>query len=435
MRPRIFILICCLFLFNLTQIYAQDENPKVQTEKSWAIGMVVRTATIPFATDEDRTVATLVPLIFYEGDRFYMRGIELGFKFYSIGDWQFSALGRMHFFDIPKSYQNRIQGDNVDWGFQARYQPFPLTYLDLELLSDWQKNVSSNARLALDLYQGGFHFDPYFELKLKGNSYNSTYFGLTQQEVKAGIDMSVGIIADYHVLSNFYFYGAARLTLLDRQVRRLDFVNRDVNANLLFGVGFSNDPTRPRKEELGIKPYIRLSHGWATPSDLANIIRFNATPDTANNQMTSIFYGQPLTDNLLGVPIEVYLTPGFAWHWASHVQRSCQELVIAVKLFYTFKWPIRWKFGAGEGLSWVNRIPFVEKSEMERKGYQPSNLLNFLDFSLDLNIGDIFGGDQMKKIWIGYGIHHRSAIFEKAQQFGRIRGGSNFQTIYLQYDL
>jgi outer membrane protein len=72
---------------------------------------------------------------------------------------------------------------------------------------------------------------------------------------------------------------------------------------------------------------------------------------------------------------------------------------------------------------------------MQRKGYRPSNLLNFLDFSLDFNIGDIFGGNELKRWWLGYSIHHRSAIFESAQQFGRISGGSNFQTVYLQYDL
>jgi len=70
---------------------------------------------------------------------------------------------------------------------------------------------------------------------------------------------------------------------------------------------------------------------------------------------------------------------------------------------------------------------------MERKGYRPSNLLNYLDFTLDFNLGDIFGGQLLDELWLGYGIHHRSAIFEKAQQFGRIRGGSNYQTFYLQY--
>ena len=257
-----FLFLCLLFLVQTTHLYATEEGAKPSGEKNWAIGMVARLATIPFATQDDRTVGTLIPLFYYEGETFYLRGTEMGFRFYSQGDWQFSLMGRMHFFDIPKQYQNEVQGDNVDWGLQAKYQPFPISFLQLELLSDWEKNISSNARLGLDLYQGGFHYNPYFEMKLKSNTYNSYYFGLNQQEVKAGIDWSVGIIANYHVLSNMFFYGAARLTLLDRKVRDLEFVDRDVTANIIIGVGFANEFranfTR-RRYSVGVRPVHRAN--------------------------------------------------------------------------------------------------------------------------------------------------------------------------------
>jgi len=427
-----FITILMLSALLFSNIYA-DDSSRVRKEQEWAVGLIARVATIPFGTEGEGTVATMIPFILYEGERFYIRGIEGGFRLYHTGDWQFSALGRLRFFDIPEEYQNQVQGDNVDWGFQATYQPFPMPYLDLEMLSDWNGNFSGNARLGLDIYQGGFHIDPFFEAKIKSKKFNSYYYGLNQINVNGGIDLAAGIKVDYHLLSNFYLFGAAKLTLLDRQVRSSQFVNRDFHGQVFLGFGVSNDRSKPWKEELSNKAYFRLAHGWATPSDIAQIIRFNAKKDTFNNQMTSVFYGHPLTDEVFGLPIDIYLTPGFVWHWKSEVQSHIQEFVIAIKLYYTIKWPIRWKFGAAEGLSYVNDIPYVEKSEMERKGYRPSNMLNYLDFSLDFNIGDIFGGDELKKWWLGYSIHHRSAIFETAQQFGRISGGSNFQTVYLQY--
>jgi MipA family protein len=424
------VLLFILLLFS--GIYA-DDDPRVRVEEQWAVGMVARVASIPFATNEEKTVSTLVPLIFYEGERWYMRGIEGGYRFYSTGDWDFSAMGRMRFFDIPQQYQNLVQGDNVDWGFQAKYQPFAMTVLDIEGLIDYEGNISSNVRAGLDIYSGRFNIKPYAEAKIKSRKFNSYYFGLDSVNINGGIDLSVGFVVDYHLLSNFYLYGAGKITLLDRQVRNSSLVSADIHGQVFFGIGLSNDRSKPRKDKLSSKAYLRLSQGFATPSDLSNIIKFNATRDTANNKMTSLFYGHPLTDELFGLPIDIYLTPGFVWHWKSDFQPHSQELVIAVKLYYTIKWPIRWKFGAAEGLSWANEIPFVEATEMERKGYRPSNLLNFLDFSLDFNLGDIFGGQVLDELWLGYGIHHRSAIFEKAQQFGRIRGGSNFQTFYLQY--
>jgi outer membrane protein len=69
---------------------------------------------------------------------------------------------------------------------------------------------------------------------------------------------------------------------------------------------------------------------------------------------------------------------------------------------------------------------------LEEKGYKPSKLLNYLDFSLDLHLGDIFG-EKLDELWLGYSIHHRSAIFESSSRFGRIKGGSNYNSVYLQW--
>jgi len=315
------ILLIVLLLFS--GIYA-DDDPRVRVEQQWAVGMVARMASIPFATNEEKTVSTLVPLIFYEGERWYMRGIEGGYRFYSTGDWDFSAMGRMRFFDIPQQYQNLVQGDNVDWGFQAKYQPFAMTYLDIEGLSDYEGNISSNVRAGLDIYTGGFNIRPFAEAKIKSRKFNSYYFGLDSININGGIDLSLGFVVDYHLLSNFYLYGAGKITLLDRQVRNSSLVSADMHGQVFFGIGLSNDRSKPRKEKLSSKAYLRLSQGFATPSDLSNIIKFNATRDTANNKMTSVFYGHPLTDELFGLPLDIYITPGFVWHWKSDVQSHSQ---------------------------------------------------------------------------------------------------------------
>jgi outer membrane protein len=396
--------------------------------------MIARTATIPFATQSDRTVGTLVPLIYYDGKIFYMRALEGGVHFYRTSNWLFSLLGRLHFVDIPKEYQNEVQGDNIRIGLQAKYNPLDWQYIDLEITNDSWGSWASNIRFGADFSTGVFQLDPFLEFKIKSKKFNSRYFGLTQVTVKGGVDIGLGLVAQFHAISNLYFFGAFKLTYLDKNVRDVTFVNRDFNGELYFGLGLSNDISKPRKEEIRTRPYLRVAHGWATPTDLAKIIRFKAKKDTFNNQMTSFFYGYPLTDNLFGLSMDIYLTPGFVWHHKSEVQSNSWEIVLGIKVYFTVRWPVRWRFGAAEGLSYANKIPYVENSEMERKGYKPSNLLNYLDFSLDFNIGDIFGHEELNNLWIGYSIHHRSAIFENAQQFGRISGGSNFQTFYLQWD-
>ena len=79
-------------------------------EKEWGLGMIMRGATIPFATDETR-VASLVPMMWYQGKRVYFLGTEGGVMLYEKDKWRFSALGRMHFFDIPSDLGNEYQGN------------------------------------------------------------------------------------------------------------------------------------------------------------------------------------------------------------------------------------------------------------------------------------------------------------------------------------
>ena len=406
----------------------------VTAEPTWAVGAAMRSSIIPFATDE-RKVATLIPFVYYDdpGAVFYFRGLEGGATFWRPGDWRFSAMGRLRFLDIPAEYQNQIQGDTFMGGLQARYAPFGPWHLDLEILSDMEGHEIANARLGAIWLDPRLTLRTYFQAQYKTSKFNSYYFGLGQEEVNSGVELGVGASAMYSIAINFFVFGRAETSLLDKPVRDVSFVNHDMTVQVFLGAGFKNDRTRATPSVQKAKRYVRLAHGWVTPSSLADIFHFTAENDPDNHQMTSIFYGHPLSDSLIGIPINVYFHSGFGWHWKNR-KESIQEFILAVKFYYTIPLPIRLKLGVAEGWSWVTDIPFVEDRELRKKGYEPSQLLNYLDFSVDLNLGDIFGGETLDRTWLGYDIHHRSAIFESASQFGRIKGGSNVQMVYLQYD-
>jgi len=375
---RLAALLLTLFVFALTGPAAAEE--KVYPERDWGLGMIMRGATIPFATDETR-VASLVPMMWYQGDYVYFLGTEGGATFYKTDKWRFSALGRMHFFDIPEALQNEYQGDTIEAGLQARYQVFGPTHADLEFMGDFEGNAHWNIRYGSSWNNRRFQFHPYAELKIKSKSYNTYYFGLDRSHVGAGADLSLGMKGTYHFVSNIYLYGEAKFTLLDRQARNSEFVNKDGLSEIYLGAGLSNDRARPKRASIGTSPYWRVAHGWATPSSLADIFNGVAAKDEYNNQMTSVFYGQPVADRLFGLPLHVYVGLGFVWHHKSEVQDHAQEFVGKVKIYYTLPLPVRLRLGAAEGVSYVNSIPYVEETQLGKKGYKPSKLLNFLDFS------------------------------------------------------
>lgn len=420
------------------QLLASEYTPV--SEQEWGIAAVYRMASIPFDTQsDDQTVSTFVPLMYFDNDYFFVNGLEGGAYLYASDDerYQLNGLMRLRFVDIPASAQNAIQGDTFDFGAQLRYRLNDEWHLDGELMSDSDTRFHANFTASGHYELGDWELEPHVTLRYKGADFNSEYYAfssLTNENIGAGVDANLGVSARYHVYSNLYLLGATSVTRLDDNAYHASAINDRYQGEIYLGFGFFNDKSKAAKSELTNKRYFRVAHGWATPSNIGDIMKFNSEKDPYNNQLTSLFYGHPLTDEIFGIPLDIYFTPGIVHHWSSPVQSSATEYVAAIKAYYIFNWPTKWRFGFAEGISYIDSLTYIENEEMKSKGYTPSNYLNYLDFSFDVNVGDLFNSRDFDKVWVGYSLHHRSAIFEKASQYGRIKGGSNYNTIYLQID-
>ncbi|MEF1278236.1 MipA/OmpV family protein, partial [Vibrio fortis] len=53
--------------------------------------------------------------------------------------------------------------------------------------------------------------------------------------------------------------------------------------------------------------------------------------------------------------------------------------------------------------------------------------------SADVNLGDLLNKNSLSNLWLGYSLHHRSGIFTSTSAFGRIKGGSDYNSLYLQW--
>ncbi len=409
------------------------------SEQDWGIAAVYRMASIPFYTaNNDQTVGTFVPMMYFQNEHVFVEGLQGGAYLYKPEDEaiQLSALMRLRFVDIPSSEQNSNGGDAVDFGGQLRYFFDENWYFDAELMADDEFRFHSNLRISGELEYGDWALKPHVRLRYKEADFNSQYYtfsDITGEKVGGGVDLNLGIDARYHVYSNLYLLGATSVTRLDSNTYHSRTVEERYQGEFYIGFGFFNDQSKAPKSELKNKRYFRIAHGWATPSNIGEIINLNTQKDPYNNQMTSFFYGHPLTDELFGVPLDIYFTPGIVHHWSSEVQSASTEYVAAIKAYYTFDWPTLWRFGFAEGMSFIDSITYIEQTEMDSKGYNASNLLNYLDFSFDVNVGDLINNHALNNMWIGYSLHHRSAIFEQASQYGRIKGGSNYNSLYVQF--
>ncbi len=416
-------------------------------QADWGIAAVVRTAQIPFAT-QNESVSSFVPMMFYEGEHVFVRGLDAGLHAWEDEDSELNLVTKLRFVDIPSEFQNQIQGDTADVGLQWR-QDMVMAWWEAEAFSDPHGEWYVGGRIGSSAEVGDLLFTPSVEVRYLSSGFNERYYALTRvtgQQASGAFQVSPNVIGRYHVWRDLYLLGSLRYTWFSNAISDLDAIDDSGVAEAMLGFGFFQDAGdaqflgEPRvrtsmQRSLEAKPYVRTAHGWATESDLGEILRGDITNDEYDNQMSSVFYGHPLTDTLFGAPIEVYLSPGLAYHYESAVQDSTPELVLKIKAYYTVHWPVRWRLGAAEGISWIDEVTYIENENMISKGYRPSQLMNYLDFSLDINVGDIFGVDGWDRLWAGVAVHHRSSIFESASQFGRISGGSNYPSVYLQYDL
>jgi len=400
--------------------------------KDWGLAIGVRTASVPFKADVDH-VNDIVPLMYYHGERFNLHGLSSWFKLLPKKHWEINALARFRFLDFPEEIQEEYDGNALDYGVQLKYIPMPDLDVDLEFMIDQRGKYHIASYTNYQYETGRWTFLPFGTIRWKSADFNNLYYGLDIDTPGSGFDAKIGSDVRFHVWRNLHLIGRGAAGVLDSNTANSDVIDSQFQGEFFFGIGFFSDPGQEPPPRLTSDAYLRLGHGWATPSSLQEIITFQSVPDEENNQLTSLFYGHPLADELFGVPFSIYLTPGLVRHHKSDVQDPSFEYVLAMKLYYTFNWPIAWRFGCGEGLSYASEITYIEAEDMKDKGYTPSNLMNYLDLSLDLNLGELLRAKSLEDLWLGYYIHHRSGMFETSSLFGNIKGGSNYNCVYLQY--
>ena len=431
-------LLACTTPFSST---AQAETSQ------WGIGVSWRHGTIPYATEVD-TVRTTIPQIYYEGENVFLRDLEWGVKAYEEGDNRINAIIKRRFVSIPRRAQSDYQEDGLDWGLQWVHQVNDQRSWRVEVLTETESRAHVYAGHDWQLQYGDLELNPRSGLRYKNRHFNSHYYGLNNypelngEKINRGVEAELGVSFRYPLLGGLYLTGALEYVYLDSNARDSRHVDSNGHGAVRLGLIYFNDSTSAAATPaMAEGSYLRGSHGWATPSDMNEILRFKSVRDAYNNQMSSVFYGHPLQQNWLGLPIDVYLHSGVVYHYNNDkvdedgrkVQDPGWEGVVSIKAYYNFTWPIRWRFGAAEGLSYVSRLTYNEWQEMDRKGNKGSKLMNYLDISFDANVGDLFNSRSLDGLWAGYSMHHRSSIFKQASQFGRIKGGSNYNTFYLQY--
>jgi outer membrane protein len=171
--------------------------------------------------------------------------------------------------------------------------------------------------------------------------------------------------------------------------------------------------------------------GVATDYDFGEILFGKIGKFQKNSTLYGIDGGYALHKSSQTLPFDFYLKSGLSSFEQSPSQDRVYEVTLYIKAYYNIDvLDNTVRFGFGEGGSYTSAVLEVEREDALAHNDNNSHFLNYLDVSLDVDFGKLFGLDAWQELYVGVGIKHRSGIFGLINNVRH--GGSNHVGFYLE---
>lgn len=398
----------------------------------------------------------LLPLYLYEGERLFLHANRVGAKLLNGREQRLDLFVERRLEGFPtKRLPDSLAGMSLrnygtDFGLSYSFHQ-PWGTLQAELVHDaGNTNKGSEFRLgySYDWRSGPWTLRPSLSVAVRDAKLNNYYYGVQASEATAGrpayapgagLNTTAGLHGSYDLSQRWRLLAGVSATVLGSQAKNSPIVQRTVLPAVYLGASYDFGSRERQWARQSSPTYIKLLYGKATEDGchLLKIITAQCL-STASVNPTSIAgvqIGRPFIRNLNGWPVDVVGYVGLTHHNDRGLQPNGLQLDLFMKGFYSgFPWNerIKTRLGVGMGVSLTQRVPYIEASSQAINGEMTSRLLQHLDTSLDVSLGDILGSRALKETYIGFGVSHRSGIFRSSRLLGNVYGGSNYIYSYVE---
>lgn len=421
---------------------------------SAGLGFLGRIETSPYKGADDRV--DLMPLYLYEGERFFLRSNAAGVRFATREDQGLELFVERRLEGYPEDETPDIlQGmetRNSEADIGARYYVKRNDHaLDLSVRQDI--SGSSNGTEVRAAYGHTWRGDrwalqPVISVGWRSAKLNDYYFGVEDYEVTAersaysagsGVDVTAGLYGRYRILQNWSLLGGVFAKRYSSAVRSSPLVDSNVEWGGMLGAAydFGNGQVRWDKEDT--PTYVKVFYGRDSDEGchLVKIMTFSCVSlnDDDPTDIWGVHVGRPFVSGLNGWPLDLVGYVGVLRHEERGYQPDAWQIDAYMKgFYYGFPWShrVKTRIGFGFGVSYAERVPYAEVQSQARRERNTSKVLNYLDPSIDVSVGDIFGSERWRELYFGFGVSHRSGIFGSARMLGTVDGGSNYIYTYLE---
>ena len=182
-------------------------------------------------------------------------------------------------------------------------------------------------------------------------------------------------------------------------------------------------------DEITDKYSLRVAYGIESDNDLGEILSGSFGSQARDLSVYTLDGGYLLKKSIFDWPLDIYVKGGISYFDEDQFDNMF-EGTFYFKAYYNFDfWENRVRIGAAEGISYASHVPESEVVEASAENDNTSKFLNYLDISLDFDLGRLVRYRPMYETYIGYALKHRSGVFGL---YNGVHGGSNYNMIYLE---
>jgi MipA family protein len=418
------------------------------------LGAALRIERSPYVGGGTRN--DLVPLYLYEGKHLYLHAYRFGLHLDSSPKHRFDVFLSHRFEGFPSDrvpaslagMAERQPGLDVGASYEFR-GPWGGVYTEaLHDASSASRGNEFRLGYRYEWRSGRLSLRPHAELGLRDAKLNNYYYGVQPSEATAtraayapgaGANVQIGLSGSYAVSERWRLLAGITATRWPRSVRASPIVDGRTETAVMLGLAYDFSPDHtpwPEKKPL----LVRGLYGHATNCDVLKValLRCTSTQTQDSTRIASIEIGRPFIEKLHGWPLDFVGYVGLMRHDERNVQKDFWQLNAYMKgLWYGFPWSDRvmTRVGLGVGISYASAASMLELRDQARNGRNTSRLLNYLDPTIDVSLGDLLGMSSMKRTFAGLGVSHRSGIFGTSQMLGNVNGGSNYIYSYLEFEM
>lgn len=400
----------------------------------------------------------MLPIYLYEGEHFYLHSNRFGLKLNIDPRRRLDVFvsRRLESFpvdQVPSSLAGmatRTTESDIGFSYEQR---FDWGNLFIEYLRDTSRTSGgTEARVGYSRGEnrGSLRLLPYFTLSARDAKLNDYYYGVMPSEATAdrpaysagsGVNGTAGISARYDLSTHWHLLAGISATYWASEVRNSPIVDmRGVQLAGFAGFAYEFEPSPPRRWEDGTPLFVKILYGRSSSCNLLPIMEFRCgnIDTTDKTTVQAIDIGVPFSESPNGLPMSFVGYVGLLHHDERGLQPDFMQVNVYIKAFYWgFPWSksVRTRIGFGAGLSYAQAIPYVEAQSQAERGRNTSKLLQYLDPTIDISVGDLFGSKKLHETYFGLGVSHRSGIFGMAQLFDNVNGGSNYIYTYVEWKM